>query len=119
MSRDNKKAVKGKAIYTLDMYLNGIPFEQFLLKTKIAMLLDVVDMEKNKAFYVKFTVNELQPFEVDCEIRSIQLAHGQYCLNGEFVSVFKVEELVKQHCKAIELNGYIEVEGDTDEQNDR
>ena len=49
----------------------------------------------------------------------VQLANGSYCVKGEFVPLCDVEELVKQHCKVVELNGYIESEDDTDEQNDR
>jgi hypothetical protein len=108
MDKENKNIVKGKAIYTLDMYLNGIPFEEWFKRMKKTMLLNVLDMAQEKGFYVKFTVRELTSLEEFQERKSIQRADGKYCAKGEFVSLYEAEELVKQHCKVIELNGYIE-----------
>lgn len=116
---ENKNILKGRAIYNLDMYLEGIPFEEWFKRLKKTMVVNTLDMAQERGFYMKFTVNELPPLEKYQEISRVQLANGSYCVKGEFVPLCNVEELVKQHCKVVELNGYIESEGDTDEQNDR
>lgn len=119
MDKENKNILKGKAVYNLEMYLAGIPFEEWFKRMKKTMLINVVNMAQENGFYVKFTVRELTSLEAFQERNSVQRADGQYCVKGEFVPLCDVEELVKQHCKVVELNGYIESEGDTDEQNDR
>ncbi len=115
MDKENKNILKGIAIYNLEMYLEGIPFEEWFKRMKNSMLINVLNMAQENGFYVKFTVRELTSLEKYQEILRVQMADGQYCVKGEFVPLCNVEELVKQHCKVVELNGYIESEGDTDE----
>lgn len=123
----NRKYVTGKAIYTLDMYLAGYPFEEFCARTKKKLMCDLVNLAELNEFTGQFTIEELDHYEVYKQVIKKQRADGQFVLKGDFTSYEVLEKLAKQHCKVVRLSGYVTEVGHKDivvfemvgEQNDR
>lgn len=102
-----RKYVAGKATYTFDMYLNGVSFEEFCESAKKKLMCDLVNFAELNEFSGQFTIQELDHFEVWEQVIKKERADGQFVLKGEFAPREVIEDLAKQHCRTICLDGYV------------
>jgi hypothetical protein len=100
--------IRGKQIYTLEMYLAGYPFEEFERRAKEQLLCDCLRLSEPgyvRGIEVRFQTLSLSPDELRLETLKYLRVDGQYILQGNFTSRETIIEHLKKHVKIILLEG--------------
>ena len=103
-----EKQIRGRQIYTLDMYLAGIPFKEFARRAKRQLLLSCLDLADDvRVVEVHFHTLPLSKEEIYLEISKYRRSDGLYVLSGEFTPFEKIADYVTEHARVISLDGKI------------
>lgn len=101
MSESRK--VRGVMIYTYDMHLSGVYFNEFLILAKRRLLSDLAGYV-SESFEGTITVETLTCQEIFDESIKYRRADGQFYLQGELVSAEKIRQKIYAYSRKIVMN---------------
>lgn len=104
------RKIIGRQMYTLDMHLAGLPFEEFKRRAKDALLHSCLKLGDVEYLAVHFSTLQLSHAEAFREVSKYQRADGQYVFRGDFVSRETISDYVRKYGRVILLEGQMVTE---------